>query len=432
LLNNAQNLIVGVATGWSGVPKGEVLDELDRVLQSPQFRSSKKCSRFLRHVVEAALDGRFECLKERTIGVDVFEREPHYDTNQDPIVRGTAGEVRKRLAQYYVESGHEGEPRISLPAGSYVPEIHFVAATQTPSVPAEVVALQAVAPSRKRNWHPSLLRLGGVVAAVLIAALVYSYFRSNPLDRFWAPLFRSTNTVLVCLGQPQVYVFRSKTLHSLNTWFENDPTTNSSERDHPPAEIASVPLSDIQPLWGTTITLPDAQAYSRLAKWFARDGRQTELRGERSVSLADLRGKPCIFIGAFNNDWTRSLAGDWRFYFDENKQTHAQIIRDRLNPQQPNWQLVDPWPPGKDIANDYALVTRVVDRTTEQTIVILGGITQYGTEAAAEFVTNPSYFAAALAHAPSNWSGKNIQVVLSTRVISGNSGPPRVQAVHFW
>jgi hypothetical protein len=76
------------------------LAELERVLASHQFRTSKKCSRFLGHIVQAALEGRFDRLKERTLGIDVFGREPHYEANQDPIVRGTAGEIRKRLAQY--------------------------------------------------------------------------------------------------------------------------------------------------------------------------------------------------------------------------------------------------------------------------------------------------------------------------------------------
>jgi hypothetical protein len=37
-------------------------------------------------------------------------------------VRVIAGEVRKRLAQYYYEPEHRGELRIELHPGSYVPE----------------------------------------------------------------------------------------------------------------------------------------------------------------------------------------------------------------------------------------------------------------------------------------------------------------------
>ena len=93
--------------------------QLDKILNSLQFRSSKRCSVFLRHVVEHAAENHLESLKERSLGIEVFGRDPDYDTNQDPVVRSTAGEVRKRLAQYYLEEGHRDEIRISLPAGSY-------------------------------------------------------------------------------------------------------------------------------------------------------------------------------------------------------------------------------------------------------------------------------------------------------------------------
>ena len=73
-----------------------------------------------------------------------------------------------------------------------------------------------------------------------------------------------------------------------------------------------------------------------------------------------------------------------------------------------------------------------MNRTTERAVVILGGIAQDGTEAAAELVTNPAYFERVLQHAPRDWYRKNIQVVLSTKVVSGVSGPPRVPAAYFW
>src|SRR5579864_285879 len=114
----------GRVNNWSVSEKHLFQAQLARVLDSSQFRSSRRCCRFLRCVGEHVIENRMDSLKERTLGIEAFERDPAYDTNQDPIVRSTAGEVRKRLAQYYLDPGHETEPRISLPAGSYVAEIH--------------------------------------------------------------------------------------------------------------------------------------------------------------------------------------------------------------------------------------------------------------------------------------------------------------------
>src|SRR3984957_15978268 len=101
--------------------RSELLDQLERIVQSKHFRNSKRYPSFLRFVVEQTLAGKTDILKERTLGVDVFARPSNYDTNEDPIVRVTAGEIRKRIAQYYQEPGHEEELRIDFPLGSYVP-----------------------------------------------------------------------------------------------------------------------------------------------------------------------------------------------------------------------------------------------------------------------------------------------------------------------
>src|SRR5580700_3082987 len=99
-----------------------VLRDLERILASPQFSSSKRYPALLQYVVENTLEGKSDLLKERTLGVEVFDRPPTYDTNADTVVRYTAGEVRKRLMLFYHEDGRDSEIRIFLPAGSYIPE----------------------------------------------------------------------------------------------------------------------------------------------------------------------------------------------------------------------------------------------------------------------------------------------------------------------
>src|SRR5437868_7082080 len=79
-----------------------VRSHLDAVLKSSQFRNSKRSASLLKFVVEEAVEGRAEQLKERVIGTEVFGRDLLYETAQDPIVRNAALEVRKRLAQYYM------------------------------------------------------------------------------------------------------------------------------------------------------------------------------------------------------------------------------------------------------------------------------------------------------------------------------------------
>ena len=99
-----------------------VLRELEEVLTSRAFFEQQTLPALLRYVVKNALAGHTELLKERTLGVEVFQRPATYDTNTDTVVRYTAGEVRKRLMLYYSEHDSQTGVQISLPAGSYLPE----------------------------------------------------------------------------------------------------------------------------------------------------------------------------------------------------------------------------------------------------------------------------------------------------------------------
>ena len=97
---------------------GAVRDHLRRILASPAFSGSKRCQQFLELVIENALAGDYDGLRERMIGVEIFGRPIDYETATDAIVRVKANEVRKRLAQYYLEAGSESPVRIDLPSGS--------------------------------------------------------------------------------------------------------------------------------------------------------------------------------------------------------------------------------------------------------------------------------------------------------------------------
>ena len=55
--------------------KQVILLELERILESHPFRASGRSKQFLSYVVHNRLNGHVEYLKERTIGVEVFQRD---------------------------------------------------------------------------------------------------------------------------------------------------------------------------------------------------------------------------------------------------------------------------------------------------------------------------------------------------------------------
>jgi len=135
--------------------------ELNRLLESAPFRTSKRCSEFLKYVVERALSGQSSNLKERLIGIELFQLPPDFDTSQHAIVRVTANEVRKRLAQYYLADGGSHHPvRIDLPPGSYTPEFKWDVPIQKPRGKKEV------------TWKLKRFLLPAIAVAVTVVVLV--------------------------------------------------------------------------------------------------------------------------------------------------------------------------------------------------------------------------------------------------------------------
>ena len=104
---------------------GLVRLHLQQILDSHAFSGSKRTQDFLRLIVEHALAGEVDSLRERMIGAEMFGRPIDYDTGSDSVVRVKATEVRKRLAQYYLETDEKTEVRVELPSGSYVPRFTF-------------------------------------------------------------------------------------------------------------------------------------------------------------------------------------------------------------------------------------------------------------------------------------------------------------------
>jgi len=400
----------------------QVLAHLESVLASPAFRTSKRCQKLLRFVVENALFGRTDLLKERTIGVEVFSRPLQYEPSEDAIVRVNANEVRKRLAQYYLNAGREGV-WIELPAGSYVPEFHFGAppgATAGPSPPetTRACAPKGVLTRRSRAW----LVAAGVLAMALAVGAIFSLRAMTPLEEFWAPMFREGKAPLVCVPIGPAYLLSNRLREELTR--QNPPFSKPILIG--PGELEILPDQSVSR--GTTI------AVMEVALFIQRQGYTPEIRLNSQLATAELRGRPVVLLGAFNNPWTLELNREIRFAFERQDEGSQEIyaVQDRKDParkwlvyRQPRFNYDAP-------EVDYAVVTRVFDAATRQVVISAAGITQHGTRAAAEFITNAVYWQEIAKTAPGDWKRRNLQVVLQTNVVNRTPKPPRVLATHYW
>jgi hypothetical protein len=97
----------------------EKRSELKRILESKYFAKAPKRRRFLEFTSEQGFLGEESKLNEYLIGVEVYQRGPDFDPQQDPIVRVQAHEIRRLLKNYYEEEGKDSPVRVELHPGQY-------------------------------------------------------------------------------------------------------------------------------------------------------------------------------------------------------------------------------------------------------------------------------------------------------------------------
>ncbi len=166
-------------------------EELARLLSSREFQDSDRMCRFLRFTVETTLAGKADELKEYSIALAVFDREPDFDGRADPVVRSEARRLRSKLTSYYASEGALDELVIEMPKGGYVPQFRERPAatvsdsaeeadgTEVPTQPpAHAINLHAL-----RRYWPAIV-LAALALGVIVLFLVRtrsSGTRSEPV-----------------------------------------------------------------------------------------------------------------------------------------------------------------------------------------------------------------------------------------------------------
>ncbi len=414
--------IFNEAPSHPAVPRDVIEVQLDRLQASPHFKHSLRCSSFLNYVVRKTIEGTQDQLKERTIGVEAFNRPPAYDLNTDPIVRAVAGEVRKRLTQYYYEPEHQDELRIELHPGSYIPDFKPAtariadsagAATPKPA-PADAISASASpigsgpatssASTRKRRRVLALLAgLGAAAAGACATFVVFLY--PPPLDRFWQPVLHGSEPALICVG-------------SVLAMVPSPPSTVSA------ASVGGHPLSS------NPVSISDAIAISNLQQLLSRRSKATTIQSAADTSFPDLQRGPVILVSGFDNPWTMRLTDPLRFHFLR-PAVDVFEIQDRTDPTHGTWAINTLTPLSK-ISQDYGIVARFHDPTSDQTVIVAAGIGENGTIAASELLSNQEHFAELTRTGRLPRRYQNIEAVIETQVIDGKHGPPRVIATYIW
>ncbi len=144
----------------------QVLEELQKILTSQKFTRAGRLATFLRFVVENAIEGKEDSLKESVLGIDVFGRDTSYDPRIDPVVRVEARRLRQRLEDYYREEGAADPVVIELPKGGYVPVFRLA---DVPILEDSPAAGHAAPLAESRSRKQAVLVFSGILLLLVLA-----------------------------------------------------------------------------------------------------------------------------------------------------------------------------------------------------------------------------------------------------------------------
>jgi DNA-binding winged helix-turn-helix (wHTH) protein len=270
-------------------------------------------------------------------------------------------------------------------------------------------AVQPNPPPNRPFWPIVAAASLVLLLSCLAATYAWKTTHRSALDFFWGPVLGENGPVLICIADQNQY-------GAVALRDSADPTRQILVKDNL-----------------TAVVIDDLNAVIQITGILKANEKPYSLKGEGVTNLTDLRNGPTVFVGAFDNAWTLRLTNPLRYHFANNSPEMTQFrIVDSESPTQTRWSVDRLEQMAKNNYRDYAIIARFTDSNTGKLAVVIAGVARGGTIAAGEFVTNPNYLAQLSSAARTAGNKKNMEIVLSTQIIDGQPGSPKIEATYFW
>lgn len=437
---------------------------IKEIVDGPAFKGSVRSGQFLQYVVDQSVAGKFDSLKERLIGVELFGRSPSYDTGEDAIVRVTASEVRKRLLQHYGMNGTSSEFRITLPLGSYVPEIlrdkhadpRLVDSLGEPPEPLASSTLDhAVSdaarkptgnvtdlpdlgevPARRAAVKPILIGAWVVLLAVAVTGWALYFGRLPHTEAHsvspypWSILFNSSHETNLITSDPNIVALQEVAGSELSL---SDYANHKYIPE--PNKLSPDVVSFFKTLlWGDNSAAGvDAPIAARIAS-LPHAGTSFNVRAARSIQFSDLKNDDnFIFLGSPRSDpWFALFSDelDFKFVFD---QATGQEIVVNAHPRPNELPRYVPTALGWATGRSFAIIAFVQNPDQNGQVLLLAGADGEGTEAAGKLATDPSRLSSVLRNCGGAQprANQHFEILLQLNTMTGTPSNVDVVTCHL-
>jgi hypothetical protein len=393
--------------------------QVEKLENSHALHGSESLRKLLRYLARHAMEHPGTSLKEYQIATEEFGRPADFDPAVDSMVRVQAGRLRAKLVEYYATEGANDPIRIELPKGAYSlsfhpreQETHFPAAEhpgrKSPAGP------QTAAPHAdvSRRWFFAVIGLSTLLLVALAVlfldrqqAPVASAAVESPapaaLREFWKPFLR---------GAEEPWVVFS------NAAFIGRPETgmryfNSSQDSH-------------DAVFDHYTGVGEVLAVHNLDLVFSSFHRKLRVKRGSLFSLDDAKNNNLIFVGSpSENLILREIPGtrEFTFFRLESGPRKGDLAVMNVHPQPGEAKYYLASPASSPLTEDYGVIGFVPGLNPTRSVMIMAGITTFGTQAAVEFATGQDTVQQLLSRAPSADDGnlQPFEALLHVRVIKG-------------
>lgn len=331
---------------------------LQQLLNSPDFRDSKRYQDLLKYLVEKS--AVTDSIKEVEIAHDIFGKDASFDPGTDPLIRSYISNLRKKLEHYYLTTPNQFDYRIEIPKGQYT--VNYVEVNKKAEV-------QKTAGISSFIYIPVIIILATVIIYQNLFTAKTITPSGNAPNYLWND-FEKNSTIIV-FGD---YFFFSDREKPGERIFLRNIKINSHKEFEDSARKNPALKNRYEPLEFTFLRPSATAALPEIIKILGCSPEKVTLKLASQLKWEDFNNHNIIYVGTFKTLYILdTLLAKTNIRYSSNPS--ALTILDKKENKQQTFPLE--WRNGS-YQNDYSLVLKLYG-SKDNVILFLMGFSEIGT-----------------------------------------------------